>query len=358
MKIMVVGDISLGRTIEKYNVINHISNNIIQLLKKADISFCNLESPLTNSIEKQIVHYSKLLKNNDTVYIKSYPENAKILSDMGFSIVSIANNHIMDYKDQGLKDTIKALYFYNIRYVGAGLNLLMARKPEIIEKNENKIGFLAYSFTYEATNFSAGCAPLWPPMIKKDIEKLKERCNIIVVSLHFGEEYDNSPSFSEIKFCRSLIDNGATVILGHHSHVLRGIERYKDGLIAYGLGNFIFDSHICDLDNDQDIKEKTRETMILELEFNNNQLEKWKIHPIYINNIGFPIIPLNGKKQDILKNINNDLILKVDDHKTDKNKFYSKRLIPFIKLFSISVYKGNITNVFLLLMRVLVGVKK
>jgi len=355
MKIMAVGDVYLGETIDLQDKQQYFSSDIIQKIKNADVAFCNLESPLTLSTEQQDSHYSKLLDNMGRAYLRSPPKIAEFIANIGFDVVSIANNHIMDYKKRGLEDTIETLESCHIKHVGAGVNLSKARQPEIIEKSGTKIGFLAYSYTYEATKFCAGSAPLWPSIIKEDIGLLKNRCDILVVSLHFGEEYINSHRAKEIKFCRSLIDEGANVILGHHPHVLRGIEKYKGGLIVYSLGNFVFNYHPVNISFGKNIKGKTKESIILEMDFEKGCMKKWKIHPVYLNENGFPNMPSNDKERcAILNNVakyNEDINLKDKLPVSRNDVYYIRRVKTLLKLVAKSIYTKNFTNIYLLLTR-------
>ena len=356
MKLVAFGDVIINNICinGKKDVEKHIPSAILQKLRNADIAFCNLETPLTTSTEKQNSHYSKLL-DAKKVFVKTPPRCAEFLSYVGFDIVSIANNHIIDYKEKGLNDTIKALETHHIKHVGAGHSLLEARRPVVIKKNGTKIGFLAYSYTYEATHLSAGAAPLWPSLIKEDIRALNDSCDIIVVSIHYGEDYVGIPSNKEIKLFHSLIDEGAGIILGHHPHFLRPIETYKCGLIAYGLGNFIIDySHFTPEKLDKKTIEKCRESMILEMDFEKNRLKDWKIHPIYLDELGFPSIPSDKIKHTILNNVrisNEDVGLEGTVPVSNINKYCTKRLKQFLRLFTKSIYDRNLTNIYLLLMR-------
>ena len=164
----------------------------------------------------------------------------------GIDIVNLANNHIYDYKEQGLFDTIYNLGQGNIKYIGAGKNLKSARKPVLIEIKGVKLAFLGYyglrkhSDSHPATKDSAGTAMRKLQFIHEDIRSLRDSVDVIIVNFHWGIEKEHLPGTDQISFAHKTIDYGADLIVGHHPHVLQGIEEYKGKLISYSLGNFIF----------------------------------------------------------------------------------------------------------------------
>jgi len=246
-----VGDIMLGGNVEaliKQHGPGYPFQCVGDILKNSDIAFANLESPLTNESNKAIWDYTKILDHpieingrpiGSSIYCKASPHCVNALSLAGINIVSIANNHIMDYGLNGLSDTITELSKKNISSIGAGKNIAEAKKPVIIEKNGLKIGFLAYCDVYIASKKRAGTAPL--KLAVQDIKSLKSEVDIIVVSVHQGQDISDYPRKSEVYSMHRLINAGAQIVLRHHPHVIQGIEKYKGGVIAYSLGNFICD---------------------------------------------------------------------------------------------------------------------
>jgi len=202
-------------------------------LAAADITFGNLESPLS---DKGKALYGK------SVVFRGDPEMVPVLAQQGFDIVSLANNHAMDYNSEALIETITLLKENNVEPVGAGPNLTDARKAVIITRNGLRIGFLAYSDKYKtdflirksfaADDDSYGVSPLDKDMILQDLKALESQVDVTVVSLHWGKEYNSSPASSDKKLAHDIIDGGAELIIGHHPHRLQGVERYKKGLIA------------------------------------------------------------------------------------------------------------------------------
>ena len=210
---------------------------IRKTLEQADIVFGNLESPLSKRGE---------VREDKGSILYSPPEVAKALKELNYTILCLGNNHMHDYSEQGLMDTIDILKNSGIAYVGAGRNLKEARRAVTIEKKGVRCTFLAYTTDARhvksiiATEESAGTAYYDFDDIKADIEKIKEQSDIICVSLHWGREYYYYPSPERIELAHKIIEAGANIIIGHHPHVIQGIERYKHRVIFYSLRNFFF----------------------------------------------------------------------------------------------------------------------
>lgn len=207
------------------------------ILRGSDIAVGNLETPITRTgaefTEKKYRY-------------KADPQVATAIRKAGFSVLTLANNHIMDFGAQGLAETCQYLKNANIHFSGAGRNLAEARRPVLLEKNGEKIAFLAYSLTYPIEFYAGpnrpGAAPGYPRFFVEDIKKVKAVADYVVVSFHWGVECATFPKSYQVHVARMAIDAGADVVVGHHPHVLQGIERYKGGLILYSLGNYAFGS--------------------------------------------------------------------------------------------------------------------
>lgn len=221
ISLLFVGDIMLDRDVRE-SVTRNATGDFSFLfekadfLKKADITFGNLEGPVSDMGEDSGNVYS----------FRMHPSVIDGLKEAGFDVLSVANNHINDWGKIAINDTILRLENENI--LAANSNL------KIIEKQEIKTGFLAFSDS----------GPEWvrvPENFETIIKTASEQVDILVVSLHFGEEYQNKPNERQVKLGHQAIDNGAKIVIGHHPHHIQDIETYKDGVIAYSLGNFIFD---------------------------------------------------------------------------------------------------------------------
>ena len=304
-----VGDIMLGGGVEaqiKQYGAEYPFEHVATILKSSDITFANLEAPLTNENDKAVWDYTKILDKPievdgnvfSSVYCKATPGAVKGLTYAGFDIVSLANNHIMDYGATGLFDTIKALSESNIKFAGAGKNITDARKPVIIQVKNVKVGFLAYSDVYIASKKRPGVVPI--KYIEKDVGKLKDDVDIVIISIHGGMDIVDYPLPNEIQMMHSIIDSGADLILRHHPHVVQGVEHYKKGAIVYSLGNFVFDYTIDPLWNDLT---KARESMIFRCKFSKEGIVETDIIPVVINNHFQPEIPSGDDKNRIMTRI-------------------------------------------------------
>jgi poly-gamma-glutamate synthesis protein (capsule biosynthesis protein) len=176
---------------------------------------------------------------------RMHPRFLPTLTGGGIDIVSIANNHIYDYGPRGLLDTISYLDSVGVRHVGAGRNSMEAHRPVIDTLRGREVAFLAYYGGGEAPGAgrsSPGVARRDLAEVCRDIRSLRDGASsrYIVVILHWGTERATSPDRSQVAFAHALIDAGADAVVGHHPHVLQGIERYGRGVIAYSLGNFLF----------------------------------------------------------------------------------------------------------------------
>ena len=267
-------------------------------LKDADIVFGNLETPLTTCQKIVMWDFSKYGWNGRAkpIFLKGSPMAAIGLKNAGFNIVSIANNHILDYGIKGLSDTLTVLHENGIMPVGFGRNTSEATAPRSLEVKGVRFTFFACSFAYEATFFSPGVAPIGLWTLKKQVQKAREISDIILVSLHQGREFDESPSALTIRLAHNLIEIGADLVLCHHPHTLQKIETYKKGLIAYSLGNFVFDYHDFLKYTTEENAEKSRLSIILKCTMSKHGLIDYSIIPVQLNNEFQPtLIPRNSK---------------------------------------------------------------
>lgn len=241
-----MGDIVLDRYLG--NVLNSGDVNypfaeVIDVLQDADLTIGNLESALGDQGEP----------SPQKAYAFRAPANAvDSLSGAGFDLLSLANNHALDYGAEGLLGGIALLNEAGIKTVGAGEDLNAAGKPAIFEINGLRLGFLAYANVpiefngFDVSSWEAGpetAGLLWgtPERIAADVGRLVTEVDHVIVLLHSGREYQRSPSDIQISLSVAAIDAGATAVIGHHTHVLQPVEQRNGGIIAYGLGNFAFD---------------------------------------------------------------------------------------------------------------------
>lgn len=223
-------------TILKTNGYDYPYRDIAELLQKPDFTIANLETPITARGEQQQKQYT----------YRSSPDALPAFKAAGFDVVNLANNHILDYGQDGLLDTLRALDGAKILHTGAGKNLEDAYRPVIVEKDGIKIAFLGFSHKVPDNSWKAGVnhpgtTQLYDPkQAIKTIQETNEQADLVVVMAHWGEERAEKPLEEHRKMARSFIDAGADLIIGTHPHVLQGLETYQGKWIAYSLGNFLF----------------------------------------------------------------------------------------------------------------------
>lgn len=284
INIMAVGDIFLGRgvktkLVQAGNNYDHVFSEVTSLLQKGDIVFGNLEAPATNS-----THALWDVKKGGKYVLRNEPAAVQSLGKAGFNLISLANNHIMDYYARGLEDTIQELDKHNISFAGAGSNIEEARKGTIIECKGWKVGLLAYTdmaelyfkgdpqIRFMADEKNSGVAPRKLKYVLEDMERLRPQVDILLISLHWGIEESFEVTKAQVEFAHELIDAGADAILGHHPHQFQGIEMYKGKPILYSLGNFMFDQ------NDPE----NQESFIMEMKLGEEGLEGLRAIPVKI----------------------------------------------------------------------------
>lgn len=203
-------------------------------LAAADVVFGNFEIPFSGGA-KIVSHESPRLETPEAA--------APRIAAAGFHVLSLANNHVMDFGATGLERTRRLLAEHGIATVGAGANVVEARRPVVLERRGTRVGFLAYSipFAGSATAERPGAAPLELPLVVEDVAALRPRVDALVVSLHFGMMYLEHPTPDDMATARAIVAAGANLVLGHHPHVVQGIETAAHGAVAYSLGEFVFD---------------------------------------------------------------------------------------------------------------------
>jgi poly-gamma-glutamate synthesis protein (capsule biosynthesis protein) len=324
IKIAAVGDISLGdhylccgfgvrsRTVNRGPQI--IFEHVRDILHAHDIVFGNLEGILSD-----VGYHAKSLKSS---HMRGIPAAAKALKDAGFSVLSLANNHIMQHGLAGVIDTANTLRRNDIGF--CGLKIDMNKYGEyVIEEKGQIICFLAFNsrpekycngdYIYHDFNMNR---------IKKILKIVRKLYDLVVVSIHWGDEYIQIPSIEQQEIAHNLIDSGADIILGHHPHVLQGIEKYNKGLIFYSLGNFVFDMVW---------NEHAQKSMIAVINYDMESKNlNYDVIPIKINNEYQPTI-IQGEEslnyKDEISRLSNSIIRPNGDMKTDEyDQYYKKEL--------------------------------
>ncbi len=227
-------------------------------LELADVALANLEIPLTQ-VQTPTPHKTAAeLRRRDQFILKADPGHAQHLAACGIDLVSLANNHAMDYGEAGLAEMLGELRKHSIRGTGAGMNAAEAYEPAIyVLPNGLKVGLLsALAFINPealrkcgpSKESEAGVAVLsFQGKIDKAarakleswIGRAKEQCDLLVFAAHWGLERQTVPTPYQVQLARALVDAGADVVWGHHPHVLQGAELYKNKPILYSMGNML-----------------------------------------------------------------------------------------------------------------------
>lgn len=273
------GDIMLSRMVntkmEKYKSYTWPLEDISTLFKEADLAIANLESPFLITNNYQVLTGSFSFKAN--------PKSVATLSESGFDVLSLANNHMLNQGAKGLKDTEKVLYEASISYVGPKDHNLVIK-----ESNGIKFAFLAY--TYNDSNL---IATISDDSLKNDIESAKTQADVVIVLMHAGIEYTRKPNADQIKFAHAAVDLGADLIVGSHPHWPQTTEIYKDKTIIYSLGNLVFD---------QMWSKETSVGLVAKVYFDDKEQINVEYIPINIKDYGkASLMPDSTQKDNLLK---------------------------------------------------------
>jgi poly-gamma-glutamate synthesis protein (capsule biosynthesis protein) len=242
VRLAAVGDIMMAREVGRHfeeSPGDFAMPDIRATLGDADLVCANLESPVAIGGRPDPVQ-------DPHVTFRAAPRTLDVLKAIGVKVVSLGNNHMLDYGAAALAETLEHLDAAGIRWVGAGRNYTEANAPLLLECNGRRLAFLSYVFIYSAntrmaTSRSAGVSDHRLRRILPQIRELREAGYDVIVTIHWGFEYKFFPLPYQMRQARRMIDAGACLILGHGPHYPQGIEEYGGRDIVYSLGNFIFD---------------------------------------------------------------------------------------------------------------------
>jgi poly-gamma-glutamate synthesis protein (capsule biosynthesis protein) len=309
-----------------------IFSGVRERLNQADAVFGQLEPALTTRGSRM---------PQARLAMRSHPDTAAAIKGAGFDVISFASNHCMDWGTDGLLDTIDVLRRNGLQPIGAGVNISAAKAPAYFEKNGTRVGMLAYNSIlpqgYWATETQAGCAPMraWtlqeqiehdqpgtPSRVHSfanredlaalvdDLEALKERCDVLILSIHWGIHFvPRVIADYQREIAHAAIDAGANIVIGHHPHLLKGVETYKAKPIFYSLGNFALDPPTAfqnDLRSTKSFKEiaslnprwqvdgkhirlpDSNTTVVVSCIIENKRIEQTKVLPVLIDHDSRP----------------------------------------------------------------------
>ncbi|MDP2211747.1 MAG: CapA family protein, partial [Candidatus Aquicultor sp.] len=278
VSVALVGDVMLSRDVARkiteHNDPDYPFLKVDGYLRTADIVFGNLESPILSGRD---------IATHEMVF-RADPGVEAALERAGFSVLSLANTHVLDFGEQGLRQTLQRLDDVGIAGVGAGFSERDAYAPAYVERAGMTFAFLAFCETAlmprgTGERTSALIAGLDHKKMAAAVGVAKRRADVVIVSMHAGVEYRTDPALAQIEFARAAVDAGADLVVGHHPHVVQRIERYKGKHILYSLGNFIFD---------QMWSRETREGLIAKVVFDNNRVERIELAPVFMEDFAQP----------------------------------------------------------------------
>lgn len=256
IEIIVTGDVMLGRSvmIKCLNLkdFNYPFLKTAEVLQKADITFGNLENPITNNCPTSDGGFT-------------FCADKKMISGLsyaGFDVVNLANNHTLNYGEKGLKETEKFLEEAKIDYTGVD-NLAIKEVKGI------KFGFLGFDYVFQNPKESD----------YELIKNSKEKVDVLMVMPHWGVEYKSKSNAFQQETAKKIIDSGADIIVGGHPHWPQEIGYINDKPVIYSLGNFVFD---------QSWSEETKRGLVVRLNYKGKKLEKIDELPIYMKNFAQP----------------------------------------------------------------------
>ena len=268
MKLAFVGDIAFFGKFDLKNsdVIGYFSD-VKKILDECDYRIGNLEAPFVSEGKKS---------GNKSAYISSTADNVRVLNSLNINAVSLANNHVYDFGNSGVTETINVLEKNNIDWFGI-------KNKDLIVK-ESKLAFHGYcSYNTNPVGLKSwrsklGVEPLNYLNVVGKFKKYSEDGYFNIVSVHSGVEHVNLASKDDISFARALSEIDNYIYYGHHPHVLQGVEEYNNSALAYSLGNFCFDDVYDELTSNVLVKQSdnNKSSIILIVTLNSNKIESVK----------------------------------------------------------------------------------
>ncbi|MBR3002583.1 MAG: CapA family protein [Clostridia bacterium] len=267
-----VGDVMLGRSVQevgkKYGY-NSLFKNVSYLWQNSNTVMCNMESVIVDNVKDYT-----LIDKTSNIHTNSSCVDS--LKEAGFNLISLANNHITNYGEDGLKNTLNVLKQKGLEYIGAGENLEEASKYSIKEVNGLKVATISISDKiYDdetAANEKGGALTTVYSEYPLLINKAKTEANIVIVYIHWGESYTHIVTSEQEELAKNLINSGADIVIGAHQHTLQSVEKYNNGIILHGIGNLVFDQGW----------DFTKESVVANLSINANGDYAFELIPIYI----------------------------------------------------------------------------
>ncbi len=241
MNLFFCGDIMPGGVLPYQD--NYITAELKSFLKDFDFRIGTLESAIGTNLPYDSV---KIAGRQNIIYARN--EDFFRVKEMGFDVVSLANNHVWDLGEEGLKNTISILEKNGIKHCGAGVNIEEASRPAVIEKDGLSVAILAYcmygnkylGYVELAEANKAGINPLDIDRVTKDIKQAKQKYDKVIVMPHWGREYRYEPLPECVSMAKKMVEAGADAILGSHTHQIQPFLKLKGKPVCFSMGNFLF----------------------------------------------------------------------------------------------------------------------
>lgn len=281
LTLLFAGDVMLGRLVNdqlRKSLPKYPWGNTLPIFNQADIRICNLECVISDK-------GSRWTATPKVFHFRSDAKNVKVLKEAQIDIVSLANNHTLDYSYDAMHQMVEILDKANIKHAGAGRNYTEASQPATLLRNQIEIGLISFTDnepSWEATEKQAGV--FYVPIDLSDerakkllqiVSQTKARVDIVIVSAHWGPNWGYQPQPQHMPFAHALIDAGADIIFGHSCHVFQGIEIYKDRPILYSCGDFVDDYAV-------DPIERNDESFIFMVEVKGGKTHRLKLYSTII----------------------------------------------------------------------------
>jgi len=299
IRLLFTGDIILARCVYQQQALGDdftsVFSDLAPLLRDADLTIGSLDSPLSDA--------GRPIGCTPTFNLLAPARSVEGLTHAGFDVLTVAGNHAKDCGgsapscDQALIDTVSNLDRAGIASVGGGANLAEARAPAVVSVKGVDFAFLGYddiASYYHALDGAPGTAPLQEAYLTEDVAAAKAQADVVVVLPHWGVEYTATPTERQVRLARLALEAGATLVVGNHPHWVQASESSADGVIAYALGNFVFD---------QDWSLQTQQGAVLEATFQGARLVETRFMPVRIGESYRPALAERGEAAQILARI-------------------------------------------------------
>ena len=306
--------------------------DLIEYFEKGDLNITNLET---------VIDVKSRSFNKNALRFINKPEILSSLNSINTNLVCMANNHIMDNGNIGLKNTIKYLKKYKINHVGADFSHKQIYKPFLFKKNNQKIAVINTSEGEEANekyNNYVGSSDIESYKVIDQIRRFKSKGYLIFIIVHAGVEYIPFPPPYIKNIYKNFVEEGADLVIGHHPHVSQGFEVYKNAPIFYSLGNFTMWS--------KNLRKKCYHSFFLNLEIQDNKLSNINLVPFQINKNGLNLTSKSKFSKKIIEL--NSFLPKSDkiwkeylNRVNSKGSFFSKQLSFF---YNFDEFKYNLIN--------------